>query len=168
MKKIFALVSWCIFIAAPAGATPVYTGLQIGDTSVGVLLGNQIDSKYAVEAHLSKSNSSISHAGVTVDSAITGLGVTGIAKFPMKLSDVLPYFLFAKGGLERTTTKETYYIPDSVTLTLPYNGNISSHKNQFILGGGAEYAFTKNMVGRVGVDLIGKHKSINLTALYQF
>ncbi|NOU00302.1 MAG: hypothetical protein HOO95_01825 [Gallionella sp.] len=168
MKKIFVLIFWLAFISAPAGATPVYTGLQVGDTSVGILLGNQIDSKYAVETHLSKSNSNISHAGVTVDSAITGLGIVGIAKFPMKLKDVLPYQLFAKAGFERTTTKETYYIPDSVTLTLPYNGNITSHKNQFILGGGAEYAFTKNVIGRMGVDLVGKHKSINLATLYQF
>jgi opacity protein-like surface antigen len=168
MKKIFVLIYLCVVISAPAGATPIYTGLQVGDSSVGILLGNQIDSKYAVEAHLSKFKSNITHAGVTVDSAMTGLGVTGIARFPMKLNDLVPYSLFVKAGFERTTSNETYSIPTSVTLTLPYKDKISSSKNQFILGGGAEFDFSKKVVARMGVDFIGKDKSINLAAIYKF
>ena len=169
MKRILAaiFINLLITTTTPAWATPLYAGIQLGDDSIGGLLGFQINKRYAVEGHFSHADSSIAHAGVTVDSTITGLGVTGIALFPMKLNEVLPYFLFAKAGLERTTNKENYYIPSSVTLTLPFNGSIGSHKNQFIVGGGAEYEFTKNIVGRMGVDLVGKNKSINLAAIYK-
>lgn len=168
MKKILVAVLLYVFTFIPAYATPLYAGMRIDDSSVSALLGYQINKMYAVETHYSKSDSSITHAGVTVDSSIAGLGVTGIALFPMKLNDVLPYFLFAKAGFERSTIHETYAIPTSVTLTLPYSGNINNHKNQFIFGGGAEYDFSKKIMGRMGVDFAGKNKFINLTAIFKF
>jgi hypothetical protein len=168
MKRILVAVLLSIFILAPACAEPLYAGIQLDDTSLGGLLGYQIDKKYAVEVHYSRADSRISHAGLTVDSTIIGIGVVGIALFPMKLNDVLPYSLFAKAGYERTTNNETYSIPTSVTLTLPYNDNINTYKNQFIFGGGAEYGFSKNVMGRLGVDFLGKDRSINLGAIYKF
>jgi hypothetical protein len=168
MKRILAAVLLSIFILSPACAEPLYAGIQLDDTSVAALLGYQINKKYAIEAHYSRSDSKITHAGVTVDSTIVGASVVGIALFPMKLNDVLPYSLFAKAGYERTTNNETYSIPASVTLTLPYNSNIISHKNQAIFGGGAEYDFSKNVMGRMGVDFLGKDRSINLAAMYKF
>ena len=166
MKRILAAVLLTTVTFAQCMAAPLYTGIQIGDKSVGALIGFQIDKRYAIEGHYSRSDSNISHAGVTVDTATTGLGVTGNARFPMKLNDVLPYFLFAKAGWERTTNNETYTVPN--TSALLSSGRITSHKNQFIFGGGAEYEFTKNISGRMGVDLLGKDKSINLAALYKF
>jgi hypothetical protein len=168
MKRILAAVLSSIFIFAPACAEPLYAGIQLDDTSVGVLLGYQINKKYAVEAHYSRSDSRITHAGVTVDSSMVGVGAVGIALFPMKLNDVLPYTLFAKAGYERTTNDETYSIPTSVTLTLPYNNKIISHKNQSIFGGGAEYDFSRSVMGRMGVDFLGKDRSINLGAIFKF
>ncbi len=166
MKRILAAAFLTLVASANSLATPLYAGIQVGDKSVGALLGFQIDKRYAIEGHYSRSDSHISHAGVTVDTATTGLGVTGNARFPMKLNDVLPYFLFAKAGWERTTNNETYTVPN--TSALLSSGRITSHKNQFIWGGGAEYEFTKNISGRMGVDLVGKDKSINLVALYKF
>ncbi len=168
MKRILAALFFNTLIVVPAMATPLYTGIQLGDDSIGALLGYQINKRYAVEGHFSRSDSNITHAGITVDSTIVGMGVTGIALFPMQLNEVLPYFLFAKAGLERTTNKENYSIPSSVTLTLPFSGNINSHKNQFIVGGGAEYGFTKNIVGRMGIDFVGKDRTINVVAIFQF
>ncbi len=128
MKRILALplLYGCTF--TPAIAAPLYAGVQIDDNSVGALFGFQINQTYAVEAHYSKSNSSTTHAGLTVDTSTTGVGMVGIAAFPMKLHDVLPYILFVKGGYERTTNTDTYSIPTSVTLTLPYNDTITSQR----------------------------------------
>lgn len=168
MKRILAAILLSISFFAPASATPIYAGVQMGDNSAGVLFGYQINKVYAVEAHYSKSDSLISHAGVTVDSSMVGTGIVGIAMFPMMLNDVLPYFLFAKAGYERTTHNETYSIPASVTLTFPYNSKITNNQNQFIFGGGAEYGFTKHVMGRMGVDFLGKDKFINLGAVFKF
>jgi hypothetical protein len=166
MKRTLAAALITIVTSAQCMAAPLYTGMQIGDKSVGALIGCQIDKRYAIEGRYSRSDSNISHAGVTVDTATTGLGVTGNAKFPMKLNDVLPYALFVKAGWERTTNNETYTVPN--TSALLSSGRITSYKNQFIFGGGAEYEFSKNFSGRIGLDLIGKDKSINLATLYEF
>lgn len=166
MKRILAAVFLTIVTSAQCVAAPLYAGTQIGDKSVGVLFGVPIDKRYAIEGTYSRSDSHISHAGVTVDTTISSLGVTGNARFPMKLNEVLPYSLFVKAGWVRATNNETYTMPN--TSALPSSGRITSHKNQFIFGGGAEYEFTKNISGRMGVDLVGKDKSINLAALYKF
>jgi hypothetical protein len=168
MKRILAAAPLSLLIFAPVSAAPFYAGLQISDESVGVLLGYQISKMYAIEGHYSKSDSLISHAGVTVDTSTVGAGLVGLALFPMKLNDVLPYFLFAKAGYEHTTDNETYSIPASVTLTLPYSDTIKNSKNQFIIGGGAEYDFTKYDMARMGLDFIGDNRSIYLAAIHKF
>jgi hypothetical protein len=168
MKLILAAALLFSLSFTPVFATPLYAGVQIDDNTVGAVLGYQINKMYAVEAHYAKSDSSISHAGVTVDTSKIGIGFVGIALFPMKLNDVLPYNLFFKAGFERTTNTDTYSIPGSVTLTLPYNDKITSRRNQGIFGGGAEYDFTKNLMGRVGVDFLGNDRSINLGAIFKF
>lgn len=168
MKRILAAAPLSLLFIAPASAAPLYAGLQIGDDSASALFGYQISKMYAIEAHYSKSDSLISHAGVSVDTSTVGAGLVGLALFPMKLNDVLPYFLFAKAGYEHTTNSETYSIPASVTLTLPYSDTIKSSKNQFIVGGGAEYDFNNHVTGRMGVDFIGDNESIYLAAIYKF
>jgi hypothetical protein len=168
MKRILTAGLLCTFIFTPALSSPLYAGIQIDDTTAGVLLGYQINKTYAVEAHYSKSSSQITHAGVTVDTSTTGTGIVGIALFPMKLRNVLPYNLFVKAGYERTSNTETYSIPTSATLTLPYNGKVDNHENQLIFGGGAEYDFTKYLTGRMGLDFLGKDRSINLAAVFKF
>jgi hypothetical protein len=168
MNRILATVLLYLFASIPAYATPLYAGLQIDDNTAGVLLGYQISKTYAIEAHYSKSSSQITHAGVTVDTSTTGTGIVGIALFPMKLRDVLPYTLFVKAGYERTRNTETYSIPTSATLTLPYSSKIDSHKNQLIFGGGAEYDFTNYLTGRMGLDFLGKDRSINVAAIFKF
>jgi hypothetical protein len=168
MKRIFAVVLLSSLSSTPAFATPLYAGIQIDDNTVGALFGYRLNNIFAVEAHYAKSTSSISHAGITLDNKKTGVGVVGIALFPMKLNDVLSYNLFFKAGFEHTTNTDTYSIPDSATLTLPYSNKIDSRKNQSLLGGGAEYDFTKNLMGRMGVDFLGNKRSINLGAIYKF
>lgn len=168
MKRILAatLVSLCAH--STAFASPLYAGIQVGDDSAGALLGYQINRTYAVEVHYSKTDSSNTQAGVTVDTDTTGTGLVGIAAFPMKLRDVVPYALFAKAGFQHTSSTETYSIPTTATLTLPYNGSIHSKKNQLIIGGGAEYEYSKFLTWRMGLDFIGDDNTFNVGAIFKF
>lgn len=168
MKQFLAAALLCVSVVIPSHATPLYAGVQFDDNSAGVLFGYPINKTYAVEAHYIKSNSRIEHAGITVDTSSNGVGIVGIAQFPMRLNDVMPYSLFLKGGYERTTSTDTCSIPTSATLTQPYYNTITSHKNQVIFGGGAELDLAKNMMGRLGLDFLGKTRSLNLAVILKF
>lgn len=171
MKRILATILLCLIILliyTRASAEPLYAGIQVDDDSVGILFGYSITKRYSVEAHYIRTNSSISHAGVTVDTLSTGIGIVGIALFPLKLNNVLPYSLFLKGGYQHTSSSETCSIPSSATLTLPYNNTIDSSKNQALFGGGAQLDLAKNLTGRMGLDFLGKQRSLYLTAIYSF
>lgn len=168
MKRILAaaLLYSCTHTLAYAG--PYSAGIKIGDHSVGALMGFQINRTFGVEAHYSRSNSSTLHAGLNVETTSIGKGIVGIATFPMKLRETVPYDLFVKVGMERTTSTEKYHIPTTVTLTLPYYGSINTSKNQLIIGGGAEYDFSSNLSGRMGLDFIGKDRHFNVAAIFKF
>jgi hypothetical protein len=168
MKRTLLAVLLCSTISTPALALPLYAGIQIDDTSTGVLFGYQIDNTYAVELQYLESNTSITHAGINVDSKVADTSIVGIARFPMKLRKKVPYYLFVKAGYVHSSITDDYSIPASVTLTLPYNDTKTSDENQLILGGGAMYNFSKHLTGRVGMDLKGTDRIINLVAIYRF
>lgn len=170
MNRIWAAGLLYIIASAPAFAayTPLYAGIQVDNTSGSALLGYQINKSYAVEAHYTKSDTHIIHSGITSDTSISALGLAAMAMFPMKLDSGSPYFLFAKAGYERITKDETYSIPSSVTLTLPYNDTVSSIENRVIFGGGAQYDFYQNVSGRVGIDIAGGQRSVYMSAIFKF
>ncbi|MEQ1526158.1 MAG: hypothetical protein ABL911_05405 [Gallionella sp.] len=166
MKRVWGGALLSLLIAIPAWATPLYVGLLLDDSSVGGILGFQVNARYAAELHAAKSSSTISHANVSVVTDTTKVGIDGIARFPMKLNEVLPYSLLVKLGWARTTDNAIYTIPNSVSLL--DSGRVTNRKNQFKFGGAAEYEFKNKFVGRVGLDFLGKDKSIYLAALYKF
>jgi len=168
MNRILAVIFLSLFASTYVIAAPLYAGIQIDNNSAGLLFGYPINKTYAVEVHYTKSKSRTEHAGVTVDTSSTGMGIVGIARFPMRLNDVLPYSLFFKGGYERTTNTDTCSIPTSATLTLPYDNTITSHKNQVLFGGGAELDLARNLTGRLGLDFLGNKRSLNLAAIFKF
>ena len=168
MKQILAAIIFYAITFASVYASPIYVGMKIDNDSVGALLGYRLSKMYAAEAHYSKADSDIAHAGVNVGTSINSASVVGVVLIPMKLSSVLPYYLLVKVGYLRTSKNETFSIPSSVTLTLPYNDTIKSYKNQPMLTLGAEYDITKSVSSRMGVDFIGNDKFFNLSTLYKF
>jgi opacity protein-like surface antigen len=168
MKRFLAAALLYSSTLTIAIAEPLYAGIQIGDHTAGALLGYQINRIFGVEAHYSRSNSSTLHAGLNVETTSIGKGLVGIATIPMKLREAVPYDLFVKVGMERTTATEKYNIPTTVTLTLPYNGSINTSKNQLIIGGGAEYDYSRNVTWRTGLDFVGKDRNFNLGAIFKF
>jgi hypothetical protein len=165
-------VAGLLFMAAStpgfAASNFPYAGLQMDNISAGALLGYQIDKVYAVEAHYTKSDSHIAHSGITSDTNISAFGVAALAMLPMKLYGGMPYFLFGKAGYERINKEETYSIPSSVTLTLPYNDKVSNFENRVILGGGVQYDFYQNLNGRVGIDFTGDKRSVYLGVIFRY
>jgi hypothetical protein len=151
-----------------AASTPLYAGLQLDNTSVSGLLGYKINKVYAVEAHLTRSDTHISQSGMTSDVNINAAGLAGIAMLPMKLDGGSSYFLFVKAGFERINKEESYNIPASVTLSLPYSGTATNIENRGIFGGGAQYDFYQGLSGRVGFDLVGDKRSVYLGAIFKF
>ncbi len=168
MKRILAMALMCCASFAPAYAAPLYTGIQVDDTATGILFGYRVDKTYAVELHYAEAYSNITHAGITVDTKTASTGIAGVARFHMKLRNVLPYDLFVKVGYEHVEITDDYSIPSTVTLTLPYNDTKKSSKNQLILGGGAEYNFNKNVAGRAGLELKDTDRSFNVAVIYKF
>jgi len=170
MNRILAAGLLYFAASAPAIAayTPFYVGIQGDNTSGSAMLGYQINSVYAAEAHYSKSDTHIAHAGVTSDTSISAAGLSALAMLPMKLHSGSSYFLFVKAGYERINKDESYTIPTSVTLTLPYNGTVSSIENRIIFGGGAQFEFYQNVNGRMGIDLVGDKRSVYLGAIFKF
>lgn len=170
MNRILAagLLYFTASTPAIAAYTPFYAGIQGDNTSGSAMLGYQINRVYAAEAHYTKSDTHIAHAGVTSDTNIYAAGLSALAMLPMKLSGGSSYFVFIKAGYERINKEETYTIPSSVTLTLPYNDTINSVENRIIFGGGAQFEFYQNVNGRVGIDIVGDKRSVYLGAIFKF
>lgn len=167
---LFIIASFPCFAATPSTSSlpATYAGLQLDNNAAGALFGYQIDKTYAVEARYIKSDEHISHSGITSDTSISAFGVAGLAMLPMKLDSGVPYFLFGKAGYERLYKEESYTIPSSVTLTLPYNGTVSSFDNRVVLGLGAQYEFYQKLHGRVGMDFTGGKRSVYASAIVRF
>ncbi len=168
MKRLLAVVILCGTALNTVHAAPIYTGIQVDDAATGILFGYQIDKTYSVELHYAEAYSNITHAGITVDTKSVSTGIAGVARFHMKLRDVLPYALFVKVGYEHVDITDDYSIPTSVTSTTPYNDTQTSNKNQLILGGGVEYSFNKSVAGRAGLELNDTDRSFNMAVMYRF
>ena len=168
MKRTLAAVLLYGVISTSALAAPIYTGVQLDDTATGIMFGYQIDRTYAVELQYVEANTNVTHAGIVVDTRTSAVGIVGVARFKMKLRNAMLYSLFVKAGYEHVTNTEDYSIPTTVTLTLPYDDTETSNENRLILGGGAEYDFTKHVTGRAGLDFHGTDRSIYLAAMYKF
>lgn len=170
MNRIFSAGLLYIAVSSTsfAASSPFYAGLQLDNIAVGALLGYQVNKTYAVEARYTKSDNHIYHAGITSDTSISAFGLGVLAMLPMKLDGGTPYFLFGKAGYERINKEETYSIPSSVTLTLPYNDSITTFENRVILGGGVQYDFYQSLSGRAGIDIVGDKRSVYIGVIIRY
>lgn len=142
----------------------IYLGAQLGDSIVGGLVGLQISKMYSLEARYDYVDTIYLPNENTKSSNI---GISGVALFPLKLSDMEPFYVFAKAGYERSMVKKTYsdpgtppFIPASTTVT-------TTVRQRLLIGGGAQYDFSKKFSGRVGVNFIGSDNSLYLAVIYK-
>jgi opacity protein-like surface antigen len=143
----------------------LYVGAQLGDSVVGGLLGLQINKMYSVEVRYDYKDT-VYEPNNTIRSSSTG--IAGVAMFPLKLTDMEPFFVFAKVGYERTKTESTTsdpgipgFFPATTTVT-------TTVRKRVTVGAGAQYDFTRNVSGRIGWNAIGSDHSANIAAIYKF
>ena len=170
MKRIMRAGLFYITLFTPviAASTPFSAGLQVDNISGTALFGYQINKTYAVEAHYTKTDEHITHSGITSDTTISAAGLSALAMLPMELVGGSAYSLFVKAGYARLNKEESYYIPSSVTLTLPYKDTVTSAENRVIVGGGAQYDFYQSLSGRAGIEFVGDKRSVYLGAIFKF
>ncbi len=165
-------------IETPAATNPtvepkfsrIYLGAQLGDSIVGGLVGLQISKMYSVEVRYDYVDTVYIPNSNTKSSNI---GISGTALFPLKLSDLKlsdmePFYVFAKAGYERSTVKTTTTDPGLGTPGFsPTSNTTTIVKGRLLIGGGAQYDFTNKFSGRIGVNFIGSDNSVYLSVLYK-
>ncbi|MBI4807604.1 MAG: outer membrane beta-barrel protein [Nitrosomonadales bacterium] len=164
MKKLLAVALLSTTLSAPAFAadSPVYAGVLLGDSYVGVLGGYQIDKMFSVEAHYATVlHPSISIAGTTIKTDTSMIGVDLVALLPWKVQKVPELTFFAKGGMD--------YVSNKVTTS---NGggstSMSTRETKLSLGGGAQYDLNKSFSARVGAGVMGYRNELYVTGIFRF
>ena len=151
--------------AAPETSHWLYVGAQLGDSIVGGLLGLQFAKIYSLEIRYDYVDPVI-QPNNKVTASSTGAAL--VAMFPVKFKGVDPFFLFAKAGYERTQSKSTASDPGIPGLFPPSTSVTSTVTNRATVGAGAQYDFTNNVSGRIGINAIGSDHSVYLSAIYKF
>jgi len=154
----------------PAKATEsnhwVYFGAKLGDSTVGGLLGLQFTKRYSLEFSYDYIDS-IYQPNYTVKSSTTGVAAVGT--FPVKFAELDPFFVFAKAGYERNTTKSTAYDPAIPGLPVGSTTTVTTTiRKRAVVSLGAQYDFTRSFSGRIGKNAIGTDHSVYIAAVYQF
>jgi hypothetical protein len=179
MERILPITLLSLFIAAPALAAPgtitanaskadatrLYVGGQLGDSIVGGLLGLQFNRTFSLEARYDYIDT-VYQPNTTIRASSTG--VAGIGMYPVKLGDMEPFFIFAKAGYERTTTKSTTDDPGIPGLFPATTTKTTTVRKRVVVGAGVQYDFSRDVSGRIGVNAVGSDHSVYLAAIYKF
>lgn len=158
--------------AQPVHATPadsahwkLYAGAQLGDSIVGGLLGLQINRMYSLEVRYDY-HDPVYQPNNTLNSS--SVGIAGLAMFPLKLSDMEAFFMFAKAGYERTKDKLTVSDSGLPGFFLPSTTITTTVRKRVTASAGVHYEFSKSFSGRFGKNFVGSDHSVFLAAIYQF
>lgn len=156
-------------IATDVKPARIYIGTQLGDSIVGALVGLQLNKMYSVEARYDYVDTIYLP---TSDTKSSNIGIAGVALFPLRLSDfklndMEPFYVFAKVGYERSTKKVTTNDPGIPPFFPATTTAVTTVKSRLLIGGGAQYDFSKKFSGRVGVNFIGSDNSVYLTVIYK-
>jgi opacity protein-like surface antigen len=164
VKKLLAVVLLSITIATPALAedSPIYVGALAGDQYFGVLGGYQIDKMYSVEVRYAKIlTPDVSAFGISTKTDAYNAGVDLVAMLPWKIKNVPELSFFAKGGLERQSTKVT-------TTGGGTSISATTTETKLSLGGGAQYEVSKSFSARAGLGVMGTHNDLYVAAIFRF
>jgi opacity protein-like surface antigen len=148
-----------------------YLGAQVGDSTIGAFMGYQISKMYAME---------ISYDYVDpVDTFVTGgattrleksrVGVSGLALFPIKFSEMGPMSIYIKVGYGRTTENYTVNDPGLGSPSFPATTTITTTLTTGVTGGaGVQVDLSSNTTARLGASYVGGDRSVYLAAMYKF
>lgn len=155
---------------APSSRSAFYMGAQVGDSTIGALLGYQLSKMYAIEVsydYVDPTNT-VEVSGATTRLETSRVGISGLALFPIKFSDMGPMAIYIKVGYARTTDKSTFndpgipgFLPASTTVTTTLKTGVTG-------GAGVQVDLSNSSTARLGVNYVGGDRSVYLAALYKF
>jgi len=96
-------------------------------------------------------------------------GVSGLALFPIKFSEMGPMAIFIKAGYARTTDKYTVKDPGLGIPGFPATTTVTTTLTTGVTGGaGVQVDLSNNTTARLGANYVGGDRSVFLAALYKF
>ena len=154
--------------AAPAAASNagLYLGAQLGDSTIGALLGYQLSRMYAMEVSYDYVDPKYTP---TTSLQISRVGVSGQALFPLRFSEMGPMAIYIKVGYARTTEKYTVNDPGLGIPAFPATSTVTTTLKTGVTGGaGVQVDLSSNTSARIGGNYVGGDRSVYLAALYRF
>jgi len=152
--------------AAPSNNSGLYLGAQVGDSTVGALLGYQFSRMYAMEVSYDYMDP-VYTPTTTLEKSRAG--IAGLARFPVKFSEMGPMALYIKVGYARTTEKLTVNDPGLGIPGFPATTTVTTtFKTGVTAGAGVQVDLSTSSTARLGVNYVGGDRSVYLAALYKF
>jgi len=147
------------------GTSGTYIGAQLGDSTIGALLGYQISKMFAMEISYDYVDP-IYKPPTTLEKSRAG--ISGLALFPIKFNDMGPMAIYVKVGYGRTTEKLTLDDP-GLGIGFPPTTTVTTTIKTGVTGGaGIHVDLSNNTSARLGVSAVGDDKSAYLAVLYKF
>lgn len=152
--------------APPAASNSgMYIGAQLGDSSVGALLGYQISRMFSMEISYDYVDPVY---GPTTKQERSRAGASGLAMFPVKFSEMGPMAIYVKVGYGRSTERFTVNDPGSPPL-LPATTSVTTTSTTGVTGGaGIHVDLSNSALVRLGFNVVGSDRSTYLAAMYKF
>jgi opacity protein-like surface antigen len=152
-------------VATPVAArTGAYLGAQLGDSTIGALLGYQLTKMFAMEIRYDY----VDPVYTDTTSLKKSRGdVSGLAMFPIKFSEMGPMALYVKVGYELYTEKYTVNNP-GVPVPPATTTITTTHKTGVTGGAGVHVDLSDRTTARLGVNVSGSDRSVYLNAIYKF
>ena len=145
--------------------TGFYMGAQLGDSSIGAVMGYQFTKLFGMEVSYDYFDPLITKAISTTTAEKNRVGASALAMFPMKFSDMGPMALYVKVGYARTIDKVTTDDPGPPTPSIFIT---TTTKTGVTGGAGIHVDMSKSASVRVGVNVVGGEHNTTLAALYRF
>lgn len=153
---------------AAASSSAFYLGAQVGDSTIGAMLGYQFSKMYAMEIsydYVDPIRTSTATGKTSLE--VSRVGASGLAMFPIKFSEMGPMAIFIKVGYARTT--EVYTVNDYAVGTLSATTSVTTTLKTGVTGGaGVQVDLSSSTTARLGVNYVGGDRSVFLAALYKF
>jgi len=152
-----------------ASSSAFYLGAQVGDSTIGAMLGYQFSKMYAMEIsydYVDPVRTSTATGKTSLE--VSRVGASGLAMFPIKFNEMGPMAIFIKVGYARTT--EVYTVNDyGNPPLLPATTSVTTTLKTGVTGGaGVMVDLSTNTTARLGVNYVGGDRSVFLAALYKF
>lgn len=152
-------------VAAPS-SSGIYLGAQVGDSTIGAMLGYQLSKMYAMEVSYDYVDPKYTP---TTSLETSRAGVSGLALFPIKFSEMGPMAIYIKVGYARTTEKYTVNDPGLGIPAFPATTTVTTTYKTGVTGGaGINVELSSNTIARLGGNYVGGDRSVYLAALYRF